>query len=160
MAQIADTCGFLRAEGVRTRAVCAALNCRNYTHSHYLQISRGLTLDLKAVLHRGGLTLGQARAIARVPPGEQHALADKAVRGRISVRSLEAVARGFDARLNAEDEAYYDRLSTHIGDAIGHPVIIKPDRGDKRAGTISVRYENLDMFEAICARMRVSLEEF
>lgn len=159
-AEIADLCGFLKDEGVRSLDVCKILDCRDYVHSHYVRIARRLIPRAKDCLHKGLLSLGHARALARLPASRQSELVDRVVRGQLSVRDIEAIARGDDRRLTAADEAYYRRLSDYLSERCGHPITLLPDRDNARAGQITLRYETLDMLDAICALMRIDLQEF
>lgn len=159
-AEIADHCGYLKSEGVRSLDVCKLLQCRDYAHSHYVRIARRLLPRAKEHLHKGALSLSHARALARLPATRQHELVDRATRGQLSVRDIEAIGRGDDRRLTATDEAYYRRLSDYISERCGHPMTLLPDRDNARAGQITLRYETLDMLDAICALLRVDLQEF
>lgn len=159
-AEIADHCGYLKAGKVRARQVCKALACRDYVHSHYVRVANRLVRRGKDLLHAGRLSLGQARALTRFAAADQEKLLDKVARGRLSVRDLESLAQGEDRRLSAADEAYYRRLCEFISERCGHPVALVPDRDNARAGNLTLRYENLDMLDAICALLRADLSEF
>jgi hypothetical protein len=158
-AELADTCAFLRDCGVLARVGCAALQCTNSEYSHWVYVGRHLHTDVKHLLHAQKITMGHARAIARVDANKQLATAQDAIRFKRSVRDLEFLVRGADPRLSAEEIAYYDRLADNISERIGHEFKVNPDADNKRAGYVTIRYESLEMFEAVCERLQIDLAE-
>lgn len=158
-AELADTCAFLRDCGVAARVGCAALQCINSEYSHWVYVGRHLHVDVKPLLHAQKITMGHARAIARVDADKQLQMAQDTIRLGRSVRDLEFLVRGADPRLSAEEMAYYERLAENISERIGHQFQVKPDTDNKQAGYVTIRYESLEMFEAVCDRLQIDLDE-
>jgi ParB family chromosome partitioning protein len=158
-AQLVDLCAFLRDNGVQAREIGRILGCGNYQVSHWVRISRQLHPEVKDLLHRGRLSIGHCRAVAGLPLDEQVAIARTAIVRRESVRDLEKARGNNDRRLSADDLQYYERLGERISEAIGHPVSIRPNPADRQAGTLTIQYADADMFDAICHRLRIDLQE-
>jgi ParB family chromosome partitioning protein len=158
-AQLSDTLAFLHENGIRIRQLGQILGCPGYQVSHRVRIGRQLHAEVKELLHRGHLTIGHCRAIAGLPMSEQASTARNAIARKLSVRELEKVRSNIDTHLSAGDLQYYERLSERIGEAIGHPVSIRPSTTDKRAGTLTIQYTDSEMFDAICHRLRINLQD-
>lgn len=158
-AQLVDTCAFLRDNGVRASQISKTLGCRNYQVSHWVRVGRHLHPEVKELLHRNRLSLGHCRVIAGLPLAEQVEIARQAIARRKSVRALEKASTE-DRDMTVRDKQYYQKLANQISDVIGHPVVIHPALGDANAGTLAIHYANTEMFDAICDRLRVNLEDF
>jgi hypothetical protein len=158
-AQLVDLCAFLRDCGVRARELARILDCPVYQISHHVRIGYRLHPEIKQLLHRGLLSLGHCRAIARLPGDRQVFAARTAIARKQSVRDLEKALGNTDSRLSQDDLQYYRNLGERIGEVIGHPVSIRPDPADRHAGSITIRYTDSAMFDAICDRLQVDLQD-
>jgi hypothetical protein len=158
-AQLVDLCAFVRDQGVRVAHLCQVLDCKNYQVSHWVRIGRRLHPEVKDLLHRGRISLGHCRVIANLPLVAQIEVARQAIVKKASVRDLEKQQSGTDTRLQAADIQYYARLSERMSEVIGHPIAIQPSADDKNSGVMSITYSDQDMFEAICDRLRINLQD-
>lgn len=159
VAQLADICAFLRDEGVAAAVLRRTLGRRDYEIRHLVRVGRRLHPALKPLLHRGQLSLGHARAIAGHPAERQEEIGRDAVRRKLSVRALEDRRRSAGKQLSEDDRAYYERLSALVSEQLRHPVSIAPDPADKYAGNLTIRYNGLADFDAVCSRLGIDLSE-
>jgi hypothetical protein len=65
-------------------------------------------------------------------------------------------AAGFTDR---DDEAHYTHLSEQISLKLGFEAVVRPERGRRGAGKITLPFHSLDEFDALCARIRVDLSD-
>lgn len=158
-AEIADTLRFLRESGHRPAQLQKITGYRDYTIRHYLRISKKLVPAVKDLLHKGLIKFSMARAIASLPSDIQEEEARKAIMAGTSVHRLRSKVKGDSAFCDAETKYYFERLATMISEQTGLFVSILPDKDNKHAGTMSIRYTDLRDFEAICARVQVDLLE-
>jgi ParB family chromosome partitioning protein len=106
----------------------------------------------------GELTEGHARALLGAPdPAKIEELADKVVRGRLSVRAAEALVRGAKAKAAGKEPKAEPGKSAAIRDleqrltrASGTKVVVR-DQGNR--GEIAIPYEDLDHLDRILARV-------
>jgi ParB family chromosome partitioning protein len=111
--------------------------------------------DVRALLLRGDISMGHARAVATSPHAS--AIAAQIVRDGLSVRQVEqlaradkpvkattrdAVARPVDADLAA--------LERQLGDLLGLRVKVAHGKG---GGTVALHYSTLDQLDMICQRL-------
>jgi ParB family chromosome partitioning protein len=107
---------------------------------------------------RGELTEGHARALLAVQDdGELARLADKVVRGRLSVRQTEQLARGARApKAKGERDAAHAKsasvrdLERRLSIALGTKCEVR-DQGGK--GEVAVHYASLDALDEILAKI-------
>lgn len=127
--------------------------------SHLRRLARALSDPAREVVRRAGLTFAHARAIARLPARDQESFARDIVQKRWSVRKAEQAAA---ARVKGEapgpDREYYEQLSTRISEYVGHPVEVDVDKKNPKRGVIKITYADLDCFDSIMQRLRVSLD--
>jgi ParB family chromosome partitioning protein len=111
----------------------------------------------------GELTEGHARALlGATDPAKIEELAEKVVRGRLSVRAAEALVRAAKAKGKAGDDkgktapgksAAVRDLEQRMTRAAGTKVVIKVDPRDSKKGEISIPYEDLDHLDRILVRL-------
>jgi ParB family chromosome partitioning protein len=111
----------------------------------------------------GELTEGHARALlGAADPAKIEELAEKVVRGRLSVRAAEALVRAAKAKGTKGDDkgktapgksAAVRDLEQRMTRAAGTKVVIKVDPRDSKKGEISIPYEDLDHLDRILARV-------
>lgn len=111
----------------------------------------------------GELTEGHARALlGAADPAKIEELAEKVVRGRLSVRAAEALVRAAKAKGKKGDDkgktapgksAAVRDLEQRMTRAAGTKVVIKVDPRDSKKGEISIPYEDLDHLDRILARV-------
>ncbi len=111
----------------------------------------------------GELTEGHARALLGAPdPAKIEDLAEKVVRGRLSVRATEALVRNVKTKGKKGDDkgksasgksAAVRDLEQRMTRAAGTKVVIKSDPKDPKKGEIAIPYEDLDHLDRILARV-------
>lgn len=123
------------------------------SRSHVANTLRLLKLpeDVRAMLARGELTAGHARAL--ITADDPAALARQIVDGGLSVREAEALGqrrptrkRGASAEKDADTVALERRLSDTLGLAVR---IEHKDNG----GRVEIRYRTLEQLDAVCERL-------
>lgn len=159
-AQIADTLTFLRQQGYKPDNLKQIADVKDYTVRQYYAISKKLVPPVKELLHKGRLTFSHARSIAGQPEHEQEELARKTIMSRMSVSKMRDKIGGNEKLCDEETLQYYGRLRDTIAIQTGFVLEITPDRNNKHAGTMSIRYTDLRDFDAICDRLKVDLSEF
>ncbi len=130
------------------------------SRSHVANIQRLLALPDGVLTHlaNGNLSMGHARALIGLD--EADALADQAVRKKLSVRDVEQLARsnkpatvrkskaGGESAPNADIAA----VQNHLEEFLGMPVRINADT-DPRSGALTIRYRTLDQLDLVCQRL-------
>jgi len=110
----------------------------------------------------GELTEGHARALLGADPAKIEDLAEKVVRGRLSVRATEALVRNVKTKGKKGDDkgksasgksAAVRDLEQRMTRAAGTKVVIKSDPKDPKKGEIAIPYEDLDHLDRILARV-------
>src|SRR5579883_359398 len=129
------------------------------SRSHVANTLRLLKLSdaVKAYIHSGKLSAGQARALIGVADAE--ALAEEIVARNLNVREVEAMAR---ARSNGRQRngggqrgapgkgADTRAMERRLSDALGLTVSIDQRRG---GGVLSIRYRSVDQLEDVARRL-------
>ena len=118
-----------------------------------------LPATVRARVITGELSEGHARALLGAPdPSKIEDLAEKCVRGRLSVRAAEALVRGAKAKAaphkggkaaKAKSASLRD-LELRLTKAAGTKVLVR-DQGNK--GDLVIPYEDLDHLDRILARV-------
>lgn len=113
--------------------------------------------SVRARVVSGELTEGHARALLGAPDAAKiEELADKVVRGRLSVRAAEALVRGAKNKAQggkgrpAEKSATIRDLEQRLTRAAGTKVVVR-DAGNK--GELVIPYDDLDHLDRILARV-------
>lgn len=112
----------------------------------------------------GELSEGHARALLGAPnPSKIEELADKVVRGRLSVRAAEALVRQVKSKSGKSDgekgktapgkSAAVRDLEARLTRASGTKVLVKQDSHNDKKGEILIPYEDLDHLDRILARV-------
>jgi ParB family chromosome partitioning protein len=117
-----------------------------------------LPAPVRARVISGELSEGHARALLGAPdPSKIEEMAEKCVRGRLSVRAAEALVRGAKAKSSVKDKTGKDGKSASLRDlelrltrAAGTKVEVR-DQGNK--GEVVIPYEDLDHLDRILARV-------
>jgi len=134
--------------------------------SNYLRLL-SLAPEICYMLGAGELSMGQARAIAAVDDRQrQIALAKIAVRRNLSVRQVENLVRQVTTEPELEKHGssigsaatrrHCDEIARAFSKALGMPVRVFAGR-KKNSGRLVILFRNLEEFEALSARLNVSL---
>ena len=134
------------------------------SRSHVANLLRLLALPDSVLDHleAGRLDMGHGRALIGLD--DAAALADKAVKDKLSVRDVEKLAR--KARNGGEgpvrrqarpprdpaQDADIAAVENHLEEFLGLPVKIATDE-DPRSGAVTVRFRTLDQLDLICQRL-------
>jgi hypothetical protein len=158
-AEIADTLLYLREQGYSPNSLQKITGFKDYTIRHYLRISKKLSPPVKDLLHRDRIKFSLARTLASLPIEKQEAEAKKAIMTGISVHRFRDKLSGDEKFCDKETEQYFERLAMVIAEKTGFNLSITPDKNNKHAGNISLRYTDLRDFDSICSRMQVDLSD-
>ena len=131
-----------------------------------------LPASVRSRVITGELTEGHARALLGAPTASKiEELADKVVRGRLSVRAAEALVRQAKSRSGKGDQsgkggkdgergktapgktAAVRDLESRLTRAAGTKVLVKQDSHNDKKGEIAIPYEDLDHLDRILARV-------
>jgi ParB family chromosome partitioning protein len=123
-----------------------------------------LPANVRARVISGELTEGHARALLGAPTASKiEELAEKVVRGRLSVRAAEALVRQLKSKgSKGHDDkgktapgksAAVRDLEHRMTRAAGTKVVLKQDSHNDKRGEISIPYEDLDHLDRILARV-------
>lgn len=130
------------------------------SRSHIANLLRLLNLpdDVQAFVRDGQLTAGHARTL--VTADNPSALAREIINKGLSVRAAEKLAKGAGeskprtASPKAEKDADTKALEADLSAAMGMKVQIDHKAGGE-AGTVTIRYQNLDQLDDICGKLSV-----
>ncbi len=115
-----------------------------------------LAKPVQAMLMRGALEMGHARALLPLDSARQIETANRVVARRLSVRECEALAarllRGPAARRRQRTDRDLARLEEEISQRLGTTVQIRPGR--KGSGRIVLRYSGLDHLDQLLKKLR------
>lgn len=143
-----------------TQAEIARMVDKSRSHVANLQRLLSLPDDVVAMVEKGDLSMGHARALI----GSEQAveLAGAAVAKQLSVREVERLVRrqGSEARQprraraerGSADDADIAAVQGHLEEFLGLPVKITTD-ADPRSGAVTIRYRTLDQLDLICQRL-------
>jgi len=127
------------------------------SRSHVANLLRLLDLpeDVRALLLRGDISMGHARAIATSPHASE--IAARIVSDGLSVRQVEQLARAARPAKAARDggpprpvDADLAALERQLGDLLGLRVKVAHGKG---GGTVALHYSSLDQLDMICQRL-------
>ena len=119
---------------------------------------------VRTLVTSGELSEGHARALLGAPPQQLADLADKVIRGKLSVRATEDLVRGKkdnsgpnkggkgNKKKGAEGEksASVRDLETRLARALGTRVFVRDVKGK---GEVAIPYVDLDMLDRIIAKL-------
>lgn len=151
-----DEIKYLQSCKTPSKEIKTTLGISRSELSHLLRTDAKLDEHVKDLIRRNKMSLGHAKAIARLSGPKQDGLARDIISKRWSVRRAEAEARAALSGKSLSDNAYYEQLSETISDQVGQPVKIIPD-GSK--GCIQIEYFSFEDFDNIMARMKIRLPE-
>ena len=126
------------------------------SRSHVANLLRLLTLpeDVQALVRRGDLTSGHARALVTLPNASD--LAQRVVKSGLSVRETERLAKASPTksaksgrRVGAEKDADTRALETDLSANL-HMLVRIEHNGIDDGGTLTVRYRTLDDLDILC----------
>lgn len=128
------------------------------SRSHIANLLRLLNLpeDVQSFVRDGKLTAGHARAL--VTADNPSTLAREIISKGLSVRAAEKLAKGAalskprTASPKAEKDADTKALEADLSAATGMKVQIDHKSGGE-AGTVTIRYQNLDQLDDICGKL-------
>lgn len=128
------------------------------SRSHIANLLRLLNLpeDVQSFVRDGKLTAGHARAL--VTADNPSALAREIISKGLSVRAAEKLAKGAapskprTASPKTEKDADTKALEADLSAATGMKVQIDHKSGGE-AGTVTIRYQNLDQLDDICGKL-------
>ncbi len=115
-----------------------------------------LPVTVRAKIVSGELTEGHARALLGADPDKIEHLAEKVLRGRLSVRATEALVRGAKAKGKGtaakpgEKSTQIRDLETKLSRALGTKVEVR-DRGN--LGEIAIPYADLDALDRLLDKL-------
>ena len=130
--------------------------------TNYLRFLK-LPDEVKQLIRRGELSMGQTRAVAAVSdPQQQLAIARLAARRNLSVRQVEALARENRGVSRSEPvpsngaptgrDRHFSNVQDQLSKLLGTTVILRPGRR-KNSGRIIIRYSSLEQFDRIAERL-------
>ena len=135
------------------------------TLSHGLRMVRKLRPAARAALCRGGITLGHAKALTAFTGTEQDRMVERILVHQASVRAIEEAAAARRAGRTApisrgvyKRDLEVVRLEGLMETVTGIPVSIEYHK-EQKGGRVILEFADLDGFDAILARLGVSLEE-
>lgn len=151
-----------REHGYTQESLAARLGKDRTTVANSLRLLK-LPPSVRARVISGELSEGHARALLGAPDASKiEDLAEKVVRGRLSVRAAEALVRQAKTKgkKGASDRAKAVAKSAAVRDleqrmtrAAGTKVVLRQDPANDKKGEISIPYENLDHLDRILARV-------
>jgi ParB family transcriptional regulator, chromosome partitioning protein len=128
------------------------------SRSHVANLLRLLDLpdDVRALLVKGDISMGHARAVATSPHASE--IAARIVRDGLSVRQVEQLARSHKPAKDGVDrngaarpvDADLAALERQLGDLLGLRVKVAHGKG---GGTVALHYSSLDQLDMICQRL-------
>ena len=116
--------------------------------------------DVKAMVDKGELDMGHARALLRVPTVDQPALAVRVAKQGLTVRAVEKLIRTGADKAEADDagksapasDPDVEKLVERLSGVLGAPVSIRHKPGG--SGRLEIRYGSLDELDGILAHIR------
>lgn len=115
-----------------------------------------LATPVQEMVMQGKLDMGHARALLALEPAQQITLAEKIAYDGLSVREAEALVKKASQptprpKVKSQD-ADVRRLQEELSEILGTEVRVLPAKGG--AGTVSIRYRNLDQLDDLLAVLR------
>ncbi|MEY3650730.1 MAG: putative chromosome-partitioning protein ParB [Pseudomonadota bacterium] len=118
---------------------------------------QNLHANVQEMLMQSQLDMGHARALLSLDGAKQLMAAEQIVQNNLSVRDAEQLVKGLSAtkpaasKVMAKDRDVV-RLQEELSQALGAVVII--DAAKNGAGTLKIRYSNLDQLDDVVAKLR------
>ena len=105
------------------------------------------------------LSMGHARALATLPPGEQAAWANRSIARSWSVRTLEARLRQRNQPVQHRgDDAEWTRLARRLTELLGNRVELSGD--EKGRGQMNIKFHSFAELDGILDRLGYSNDDF
>ncbi len=149
---------YTEAFGASPEQLAARLGESRANVVNYMRLL-SLVADVRTMIERGELGMGQARALAGVSdPQRQLAIAKLSVRRNLSVRQVEGLVKqgGTTETAAVAPESKVDanlaQVQRSLSKAIGVPVTLHAGKR-KNSGRIVIRYANLEEFDRIAERL-------
>jgi ParB family chromosome partitioning protein len=144
----------VKEHGYTQESLAERLGKDRTTVTNSLRLLR-LPAIVRAKIVSGALSEGHARALLGAEPAKIEALADKVVRGKLSVRATEALVRGArrdknGAAAKPAKSASLRDLEARVARALGTQVEIR-DRGNR--GELAIPYANLDALDRVLDKL-------
>lgn len=118
---------------------------------HYVRIAKRLCPEVEELCYQNAvLTVGHAKLLASHSPGVQISLARNVLAKGWSVHQLHRHVKGESEK---PASSYYQQLSESLSAQLGHPLVVSPNSGNERSGSITFKYHTLDDFDALCDRL-------
>ena len=148
-------------EGVDSNAIGQRVGLSASTIRHWARLSRKLAPPMLERLRRPvhSVSMGHLKALAALPYPMQLTLLERCIAHRLSVRRLETLAQTAGAFADRDEETHYAHLSDQMSLKLGFDVMIRPERGKRGAGKITIPFHSLDDFDALCSRLGVDLSD-
>lgn len=121
--------------------------------SNYLRLLN-LEEQVAALVNEGHLSLGHAKVLAGLSPGDQLRFADEVIRHKLSVRQLErrvAQHRHPQPVFRPGKPGDWERLERALSDLVGCPVAVSMEKGGR--GELRVQFHSLDELDGVLARL-------
>ncbi|MEM7626364.1 MAG: ParB/RepB/Spo0J family partition protein [Planctomycetota bacterium] len=152
------------AFGLSHEEIAERVGLERSTVTNLLRLLR-LAPAVREMVACEALSMGQSRALAGIEsPTDQVTLAERAVKEGMSVRQVEAAAKGLreggkpsEPTKKAVRAAYLDDLERQIGEQLSTKVQIKTAR-KKGAGTLSIDFYSIDQFDGLLAKLGVETQ--
>ena len=113
--------------------------------------------DVRALVERGDLDMGHARALLALSGAVQSEAAAEVVKRGLSARETEKLVRSKATRKSNPEPATRDpdvvRIETELGERLGAKVRID-HKAKKGAGSLTIHYGSLDALDGILERIR------
>ncbi len=118
---------------------------------------QNLHANVQEMLMQSQLDMGHARALLSLDGAKQIMAAEQIVQNNLSVRDAEQLVKGLLATKSAPSKVVAKdrdvvRLQEELSQALGAVVII--DASKNGAGTLKIRYSNLDQLDDVVAKLR------
>ena len=116
-----------------------------------------LNEDVRALVERGDLDMGHARALLALSGAAQSEAAAEVVKRGLSARETEKLVRSKATRKSAPAPVTRDpdvvRIETELGERLGAKIRID-HKAKKGAGSVTIHYSSLDALDGILERIR------
>jgi len=124
----------------------------DYTVSHYKKAG-GLSPSILELWHKNlhVITLGHARALARLPENKQEHTCREILARHLNVRQVEKLNSATQSS-SSEMNAHLKRLAETMSEYIGHPVKISM-KPDSTSGKLTVDWFGFDDFDTLCNQL-------
>lgn len=148
--------GILSKDGYSNQAIRETLHIpKVYTVTHLKRAGISLSKEDLSLWFKNPqrITLGHVRAIAKLPSSRRNQLLRDLLAKRLSVRELEALAKGKTVQSDADIRSFERTME----DTLGREVNLKFNNATK-CGTVSLGFYGLDDLESILDGLKSALK--